>query len=203
MSRLFLALLLPLLVTGGLSCCRKCENPVVPTQGGQVHALSVPLIPQQTQVWCWAATSEMVCRFFGRPVNQCEILSGWLQAPCCIPNPFCVQAAPNLQIIQHTLSGFCGIASELRNGPLTLQEIRAEIDAGRPMILAYQGSFAGHVVVLYGYSDNGFVLIHDPYYGTFTVPFTQTFVYGGQLGWVGTIWKIRTLALTADFPNPE
>ncbi len=156
--------------------------------------LSLPLVRQQTEVWCWAATSEMVFRYYGRGSVQCEILSAWLTANCCLspPHPYCRQGAPSLQVIQQTLFAFGRLTSSLRGGPLSLNEIRNEIDLGRPIIAAYRGAFSGHVVVVYGYDSSGNIYIHDPYYGTFIVPYAATFYYNnGQLVWYDTIYEIR------------
>ncbi len=141
---------------------------------------------QQTQVWCWAATSEMVLAYHGVYVSQCQILSAWMQTDCCVPNPMC-EAGASLPVIQGTLSHFGGLGSYIA-GALSYDQVRSEIDAGRPMIVAYSGSFTGHVVVIYGYDPTlGTVLIHDPYFGSFNVQYGNSFNYGGTMYWYQTI----------------
>jgi hypothetical protein len=181
------ATLLCLLAVLALSC-EGVDDPL--SNDARVVSLAVPEIRQQTNVWCWAAASEMVLRYYGRSYSQCDILSTWLAYPCCSPfgiDPLCQVAAPDMYTIRDTIAYFGGPTSSV-TGPLTFAQIRSEIDAGRPIILGYLGSFAGHVVVIYGYEETSAqVLIHDPYYGTFQVPYAATFTYSGQLVWSTSI----------------
>ncbi|MGD2067570.1 MAG: C39 family peptidase [Gemmatimonadota bacterium] len=152
--------------------------------------LSVPYRAQQTQVWCWAATSEMVLAYYDVNIPQCEILSAWMQTNCCVVNPVCERTA-SLQVMQGTLNYFGGLESYI-SGALTFDQVRTEIDAGRPLILAYSNSFAAHVVVLYGYDPrNASVYVHDPYFGSFNPPYGSSFNYGGTMYWYQTIAGIR------------
>lgn len=155
---------------------------------GRSKRLSVPGIPQMTQVWCWAACSEMVLAFVNHDVAQCVILSKWYHADCCTNFNACATTAPT-PTIQNTILFEAGLTSTLVQRPLSWTEFVSEIDRGFPVILGYQGSFAGHVVVGFGYNEVGQTVdIQDPYYGTFTVPFRASFSYnGGALTWVSTI----------------
>ena len=88
--------------------------------GGQPVSLAVPEIRQQTGDWCWAASSEMVLRYYGRQYSQCDILSTWLSYSCCSPfgiDPICDVAAPNMVTVQDTVSYFGGPTSTLVSGP--------------------------------------------------------------------------------------
>jgi hypothetical protein len=184
--------LVPMLLALSGSVCDPIviDPPATPAPGG-ARALAVPFVAQQTPVWCWAAVSEMVFRYYGRGAAQCQVLTAWLGADCCRAPGLCLTGAPTLEVIQQSLAGFGGLRSTRAGGPLPFAAVMREIDAGRPMIAAYRGSFSGHVVVLYGYDANGgFVFIHDPFYGTFRVPYAQTFAYQGQLVWVDTLYGI-------------
>jgi hypothetical protein len=85
---------------------------------------------------------------------------------------------------------FGGVRSTAFPGPISFQSVQSEINAGRPVIVAYRGSFAGHVVIIYGYDANGKVYIRDPLFGSFVVPYGTSFSYGGQLIWSDTIYGI-------------
>ena len=152
--------------------------------------LPLYLVLQQTQVWCWAATSEMWLRYEGLPGTQCEMASFWLGAPCC---PFgnqiaqCYQTAPSMRAIQDVLL-FGGLTTQHLQRALTLAELKAELDARRPVMAGYQGSFGGHVVMIYGYDTQDRIMIHDPYYGTFLVPYAQTMSYAGTMLWSDTLY---------------
>ncbi len=73
---------------------------------------------------------------------------------------------------------------------ITFQAVQSEINAGRPIIVAYRGSSAGHVVIIHGYDAQRNVYIHDPLYGSFVVPYGNSFSYGGQFIWSDTIYGI-------------
>ena len=172
-----------------LGACSESSSPTEPSgTGGRI--LTVSFVAQQTPVWCWAAVSEMVFRYYGRGATQCQILSGWFGANCC-SSPGSCQTTGSIPAIQQTLLAFGGISSSYFPGPLTLQAVASEIDGGRPIIAAYRGSFSGHVVVIYGYDPAGNLYIHDPFYGSFVVPYAASFTYGGQLVWAETIYGIR------------
>lgn len=199
MNRREMTKLLALAMGGTVSpgCCwfgSDCEIDPGPGPSRPLsQSLSVPFIAQQTQVWCWAAVSEMVLRYYGTSVQQCAILARWTGAPCCaVGLSVCITAAPDLVFIQQTLLEAGGVRS-LRAGPLSAVQVRQELDAGRPFIIGYRGSFSGHVVVVAGYQANsdGSNLrldIHDPFYGPFRqIPFGTTFTYGGQSVWSETL----------------
>lgn len=151
--------------------------------------LAVPAIPQQTQVWCWAAVSEMLLRYANAPRMQCEIVGTWVRTNCCdaqIAQAYCLHGAPSLQVIQQTLLGFGNIRTQL-TGPMSFEQIKQTIASGRPIIAAYSNSFSGHVVVIHGYDERGNIHIIDPYYGQFVVPHGATFQYNGQMIWSNSI----------------
>jgi len=93
--------------------------------------------------------------------------------------------------MQLTMQQIGGIASSLKLGPLSLRQIKEEISLGRPVVISYSGSFSGHVVVVFGYDALGNIHVHDPYYGTFTVPYGASFAYAGHMRWASTIYRIR------------
>lgn len=195
--RTILSLMTLLLFAGG-SCGGGGEKPCLPTDpgcGGSTptfpasRTLSVPFIAQRTPVWCWAATSTMVLNYYGNLADQCQIVSYILQRNCClfgVGDSFCATTA-SLQAMQAAMA-FGGVRSTYVPSPLTFEQIVTEIGSGRPIILSYRGSFSGHVVTLVGYNrTNQTVVIYDPYYGIFTVPYGATFSYNGQLIWSETL----------------
>src|ERR1700751_1882966 len=55
----------------------------VNTFGGQ-NPLTVPLICQKAQYWCWAACGEMIMSYYHHPVTQCEqACKRFGTSPCC------------------------------------------------------------------------------------------------------------------------
>src|ERR1051325_1389277 len=176
-----------------LSCSHEGSSPCSPTDpscGGSTPPVSAPsrilpiaAVPQQTQLWCWAATSEMIFRYYGVPVTQCQLVSAYLNRPCCLADPACVVPSGTMETIQRGLLVMGGIRS-IHVGPLSFAQLANEISAGRPVMIGYRNSFSGHVVLVTGYnSANNFVHILDPFFGTFDVPYGTTFAYNGQLFW--------------------
>ncbi|HET7433260.1 MAG TPA: C39 family peptidase [Thermoanaerobaculia bacterium] len=177
---------------GGESPC----SPTDPSCGGggittpPQAVLSVPYVSQQTQVWCWAAVIEMILRYYSVPATQCQIVSGYVLRQCCAGDPSCFVTA-SVTTIQAAMYQLGGVQSQWISGPLTFDQVAQEIGAGRPIMIEYRGSFAGHVVLIVGYSRaNNLLKIYDPYYGVFDVPYGATFTYGGQMIWASTLVRI-------------
>ena len=111
---------------------------------------------------------------------------------CCSFPTVCAFAAPSIQAIREWMRLTTGLTSQHRVGPLSPAEVRAELASGRPVIVGYQGSFAGHVVVIAGIHDDDALLILDPYFGVFDrVPFRRAMTYAGSMTWAHTIHGIR------------
>ena len=165
------------------------NGPPPPPPPPTEKVLDVPMVAQQTEVWCWAAVTEMIFRYYNVGTTQCNILSEWTGVDCCSYSNLCLHPAP-VEVIQRTLAAY-GIRSQVINRGLSLSEVKYEIDQGRPIVVFYIGSsFVGHFVLAYGYDSSGNIYIHDPIYGTFSVPYGLTFSYQGRLGWGATIYNI-------------
>lgn len=176
-----------------LIACEEGSPPVMtepPPSSGTKVSLPVALAPQQTEVWCWAAVIEMVSAYYGNRTAQCQTLSYWWSVDCCTFPGQCVTPGSNYQI-QESFR-VLGMSSSYNYGPLTWNQVVTEIDERRPFIVFYQGSFSGHVVVVYGYdSSSRTLLIHDPYFGSFEVPYGQTLTYNGSMYWSNTLFRIQ------------
>lgn len=155
--------------------------------------LFIEPVIQQTDVWCWAAVSEMVLEHFGvdnaNPNDnfQCAIVAaaGVLSgAPQCFANcGFCVVSAGNASNLRYWLENYSEVASQFlgyslddvrtRYRPRRLRwgETTAEIDAGNPIIvgvspgqnISMQGT-SQHVALIVAYEDQDRQLVvNDPY----------------------------------------
>ena len=198
-SRLLLVAIIVVFAAGASCFGIGDETPCSPTDpscGGvppsslpQARTLTVPYIGQRTPVWCWAATSTMVLQYYGVQVDQCQIVTTYLQRDCCffgVGDQFCGVTA-SLSTMQAAMQ-YGGVRSTYVPSPLTFDQIVNEIGAGRPIIMAYRGSFSGHVVVLVGYNRaNQTLVIYDPFYGPVTVPYGASFKYSGELVWVESL----------------
>lgn len=154
-------------------------------------AKELPIYPvyQQTVVWCWAAASEMVLRYYKYPsINpigdyQCGIVATFSQA--CSPCYNCmttIGSSTNLATVLSNYPSFVRIAtgqnvSDIDTyiiGRLSAQDIKNMIDSGHPIIAGistsgfgefYPPGMSEHAVVIVGYHgnvDNMTIIINDP-----------------------------------------
>lgn len=159
------------------------------------NAFSLSIAPsiQQTTVWCWAASAEMVFRHYGLPnLNpggnyQCGLVAAWYGSvyPQCLNDCSQCQLSmgpmSNEQRLINEYGSFVrslGISSPVLTSSLIFRaldqaEIAADISRGRPIIvgIAPGGGFAlpnasQHVAVIFGYDFSGpvpYVLVNDPF----------------------------------------
>jgi hypothetical protein len=154
-------------------------------------ALSFKVQRQEKSEWCWAAVSVSVNRFF-RPDSkhtQCAIAGTALGLSCCdgaqpVPSDSC--NAPHA--LHPVLGRFHLLAADPIVNPLTFNQVRTEIDAGRPVCVLIkwldnkgQVTDRGHFIALDGYrvtpAQKMFVSITDPFYGSSETAFDH-FVNG-------------------------
>ncbi len=121
--------------------------------------------------WCWAAAAVSVRRHFKTPDSQCECVErvrAHLQAGTCCgylcngvdhPVPECAGRAtgPELEV---ALGPHLGPKPQ---SPVSLDEIAADVDRGRPVVLGLHGR--DHLVVVFeviGEGDDAIVRYRDP-----------------------------------------
>jgi hypothetical protein len=127
------------------------------------NPLPVNLYPQQTGMWCWAASGEMVMSYLGGMVSQCEQANRRLaHTDCCnTPTPdACIQGGwPEFDRY-----GF----SYNTSGALSWDALKAQID-GRRAPFAFSWGWdggGGHMMVVIGYkviNGQSWVTINDPW----------------------------------------
>lgn len=142
----------------------------------QTVSLPIQNIPQETQVWCWAAVAQQIVYSLRGPANtppQCAMVALANNAhpnACCNQfgryngNPACMRTG-SLQQIQWLIGYFGGRYSTLAP-PAHPGVLFDSLQRGHAIILSIQSSpYAGHVVVLRGMSIvNGVPVLHinDP-----------------------------------------
>jgi hypothetical protein len=145
--------------------------------------LSIAPAIQQTAVWCWAASAEMIFRHYQLPnVNgfgnyQCGIVAAWFGTqgyPQCLNNCGLCQMPVGAMSNEYRVVTEYGVfirnvggASPVLGATLLFRalsagEVQKEIDANRPVIvgIAPGGGFAlpnasQHIAVLIGYDFDG------------------------------------------------
>jgi hypothetical protein len=141
---------------------RNLPTPITLGSGAQ---LNVPLYAQQTNVWCWDASSLMVIKYF-RPrsrLQECTLATQATQgATCCtlpIPTP-CVHTGWEML----TTNGF----TATQTATLPFSAIVSQISTKHKPILyaiAWPGG-GGHMLVATGYfsiAGQNFVRVNDPW----------------------------------------
>jgi len=129
--------------------------------------LPISLLQQNHPNNCWATALAMALEplHINKSEQDLDILFG------------ASQQGLNLDEVHQALSrNFPGLKSILRskiftgtNPVLSLQEIKDYIDAGQPILIGVQNftsqnsiTHNAHALLIYGYNDNGGVLIADP-----------------------------------------
>lgn len=102
---------------------------------------------------CWAAVAASIRAFYGgQRVSQCELVNDLIRpaVSCCPDNePLeCDQAFSTRQALEH-LRHFYGV----EEGPASLDMIRTEIGAGRPIACGVGRLQSTHALVLHGWSS--------------------------------------------------
>ncbi len=148
-------------------------------------SLGVKLIPQETRMWCWAASEQMILTFLGvTSVSQCQEASEYFgSTDCCTPGneSVCVNGGwPTFN-----LHGFSSQTTPMLSAQsaLSFNALKEQIDRNKPVAFAWhQNTGGGHMMVAVGYQidgDQNFVVVNDPWPpnvgATYTVPYS-TFV---------------------------
>jgi hypothetical protein len=127
---------------------------------------------RQTQ-WCWAAVTSSVAAFFRNPLwTQCRVVNDGLgQAACCADG---FSAACNRPWYLDKSLGRTGNLGAYSTGPLSLAQVRSELDAECPIgvRIGWAGG-GGHFVAVGGYSDPQLVDVRDPWFGISVLDYTQ------------------------------
>jgi hypothetical protein len=192
--------------------------------------LYIDPVYQQTPVWCWAAVGEMVFTHYGVEVInpagnfQCGIIA--LLHPICNQDcRNCIVPAGSLATMNNMLTQYPEVASRVtgtsthittrtRGSRLSLSEVQAEIDGGRPIVAGispsgYQiSNVSQHVALIVGYDDED-LIVNDPFpfdtnafagnpyeaaggqevaRGQFQIPYAQ---FVTRLRWRESIYGIR------------
>jgi hypothetical protein len=156
----------------------------------QSKQLSFNMQAQTQSNWCWAATATSVSHFYWMfsTWTQCLVANAELQLTGCCNSS--VPAACNVPwFLDRALTRTQNFLSI--TGPVTFQQIRNEIDAGRPVgaRVGWSGG-GGHFMVIYGYSSiagTDYFDIDDPIYGKSHITVADfTSNYQGSGTWTHT-----------------
>jgi hypothetical protein len=175
----------------------------------QSKALGFDMQMQTQSNWCWAATSTSVSHFYWllSPWTQCKVANAELgRGDCCNSSvPGACNVPWYLDRALTRTNNFVSIT-----GPSTFQQVRDEIDAGRPVGARIGwGGGGGHFMVIYGYSlvaGTTYFDIDDPIYGKSHLTVSDfSSSYQGSGTWTHTYFTKSYFKLPIKFlyPNEE
>ncbi len=127
---------------------------------GRKVILDVPLIKQQTKMWCWATSVQMILTYIGKPISQCEQANIQLKkTDCCadsIPKP-CVKGGWP-QFYRY------GFTSDSVDAALSWEQLKAQIDSHQPVVFSWRWTLGGgHMMVATGYAEPNWVYVNNPW----------------------------------------
>jgi hypothetical protein len=146
-----------LLVAGVLTGCA-CTPPAS-------RLLAVTLRPQETSMWCWAASGQMIMEFLGHNVSQGVQANNRFGRTDCTNSPI-----PSACVVggwpEFNKYGFT--SAHTSNAALTWDQVKAQIGCkGKPFAFSWHWTGGGgHMMVAIGYkTDSGvnYVEVNDPW----------------------------------------
>jgi len=130
--------------------------------------LGVQWTNQMTELWCWAASGQMIMSYLGTNVAQCVQADAFFRVSvCCSSNipAICINGGWP----QFEKYGFQ--YDRTHNQALTFSQIQDQINQKKPVAFSWhwiddQGNYeGGHMMVLYGWEivdGVPYVIVHDP-----------------------------------------
>jgi hypothetical protein len=154
----------------------------------KIVVLDVNKIGQQTNMWCWAASGQMIMEYLGKNISQCEQANDRFKLNnCCItPTPSnCIRAGwPDF-----SNWGFESQQTDWGTA-LTFDQLIAQFHLNKPVAFSWGwNGGGGHMMVAKGYSElSEMVSINDPWPANEGE--SKWISYGAYVNGVGyTHWK--------------
>lgn len=129
------------------------------------------LRPQETNNWCWAATTQMLAAHFKVSVSQCSLANQRFgKTDCCNPETDASGCPKNAACNKPgwVMLTECGLSFDETTTALSWESLRKQVYCSKkPMGYAYgTPGVVGHVVVIKGYLTLGgtnYVVLNDPW----------------------------------------
>lgn len=140
---------------------------------GTSESLNVTGHPQETELWCWAASAQTIMHYLGENISQCRQTGDIFpneQCPCDQCGPGRVSSPPCEAQAWPPFEAY-GFSSQDSESPLSWTRLKKEIsqqpNCGKtPVAFSLHGDIGGHMMVAFGYtSDRGinYLEVYDPY----------------------------------------
>jgi hypothetical protein len=151
---------LSVIIAAGLAFASGCCTP-----NATIGSQAVALRPQETSMWCWAASGEMCMEFLGTSVTQCDEANKRFGRTDCCNNPVpagCVNGGwPEFDKYGFT-------ATLTSDAALSWEDLKKQIYcAKKPFAFSWHwNGGGGHMMVVTGYAvinNVNYVSINDPW----------------------------------------
>lgn len=173
-------------LVGSMLCALVLAHSISPAK--DVIRLPVPYIQQPNGETCLPTSLCMAMHYLGR----CELTTDTIQSL----HATCHYDRYNVPKLVERF-GLHAFPSWLEHA-WTRETVEAELRAGHPVILGLDCSRPGHFVLAVGYTDDGKVIIHDPYWKEPGWPFGGPFV---TTDWAPLIWRNGIILHTDAFTS--
>lgn len=148
-----------------------CEEILEALKGvEEIGWLSVPLYPQETRMWCWAASGEMVMHYSGTDVDQCtQANNRFGRSDCCTitlcPTPVSSHACVSGGWPEFSKYGFS--YNTTSDAALSWSTVKSQISNDKPFCVTWHWpGGGGHMMVAIAYmrkEGENYVGINDPW----------------------------------------
>lgn len=153
------------IVIGILSITQSCCKP------GIIGSINNNLRPQQTNNWCWAATTQMIAENEGVIVSQCDLANHRFgKNNCCNDEPTdaSCRKTNDCNSPGWLELDFSGLKYSESGTAISWDKMKTNIYCAKNVLgYAYgQSGVVGHVVVIKGYvtlNNTNYVVINDPW----------------------------------------
>ena len=173
-----------------LTACLQVDSEETETTGASGgRRLSLTAYSASQKEHAWSSATAAFLHSFGSSTDPCELRSQRAfgqDAGCCGSSSSACDHPASLEEIK-LLANDDRFRAFSSTGSLDFNTVRRQIDNGNPILIQLSG-FNGQYAVIYGYdADSRQIYIHDPYYGSYLVPYGTSFTYGGFAWWNGSL----------------
>lgn len=143
--------------------------------------LQIYFSPAYHESWSWAASTEMLFDYYGIYYSQADLVDASVD--------YFGYTNPSIDDISWLFWIIGGLDSHV-TGTLSLNDIKAQLMQGHPVLLQYGSYFSGRFIVVHGYDNNHHLYIHEPGYGTRVIHYDELFnrrFYGKNYYWEASL----------------
>lgn len=126
--------------------------------------LDLPNVHQKNEYWCWAASGEMVLKYFNKNISQCQQVEDKINQPiCCVdPSTQLCTIASKPDFVRYKLE-----SKHEQGRALTWEELKFLLSCRQsPIVYGFKanGGAVGHMSVITGFEEGSYryLYINDP-----------------------------------------